>query len=249
MLQNGALARVAMLSISSRLARTAVALLMLAGCRSALPWAKEPIGDEVNLAFTIENNLVFFESLTIDDRAGRYLFASAAPRSFVDPRHLAPDVPHLLQISERESLRFSPAALELQGVGDAVIGADVWGDKAVTVDYRLGMVIYQKRGIFPAYMELYRYQQEPAVMVSVDGRRFPAIVDTTSPDTLVLPRAGEDTRGTARVAVAGTDFGPIDVRYDDVTAARIGNRLLSKFLVTIDYGKRTVGLWRDPRLP
>ncbi|HEX7155471.1 MAG TPA: hypothetical protein VF618_28655 [Thermoanaerobaculia bacterium] len=222
--------------------------MLVAGCRTVLPWANEPIRDEVNLAFTMENNLLFLDTVTIDDRPGRYLFASAAPRSFIDPRHL-PAGTRSLQISERDTLRFSPTALDLGGVSDALIGADVWGDKAVSVDYRQGMVIYQKRGIFPAYMELYRYQQEPAVMVNVNGRSFPAIVDTTSPDTLVLPRAGPDTRGMANVSVGGTNFGAIDVRYDDVSGARIGNRLLSKFLVTIDYGKRTVGLWRDARLP
>ena len=45
----------------------------------------------------------------------------------------------------------------------------------------------------------------------------------------------------------GTDFGSIDVRLADVSTPRVGNRLLSKFLVTIDYGQREVGLWRDPR--
>ena len=75
-----------------------------------------------------------------------------------------------------------------------------------------------------------------------------AIVDTALPDTLVLPRATEG-RGTARVIVAGSDFGNIDVKYASVPLARIGNRLLSKFLVSIDYGKQNVGLWRDPRIP
>jgi hypothetical protein len=34
-----------------------------------------------------------------------------------------------------------------------------------------------------------------------------------------------------------------------VARARVGNRLLSHYLVTIDYGRRMVGLWRDPRIP
>jgi hypothetical protein len=51
------------------------------------------------------------------------------------------------------------------------------------------------------------------------------------------------------VSIAGTDFGPTDVRYANVAHPRVGNRLLSRFLVSIDYGKRIVGLWRDPRIP
>jgi len=49
--------------------------------------------------------------------------------------------------------------------------------------------------------------------------------------------------------IAGTDFGNVDVKFANVAQPRIGNRLLSKFLISIDYGKREVGLWRDPRIP
>jgi hypothetical protein len=48
--------------------------------------------------------------------------------------------------------------------------------------------------------------------------------------------------------IAGTDFGNVDIALGDVSSARAGNRLLSKFLVSIDYGQREVGLWRDPRI-
>ena len=47
--------------------------------------------------------------------------------------------------------------------------------------------------------------------------------------------------------LAGADLGTLDIRLADVSDARIGNRILSKYLVTIDFGKREVGLWRDPR--
>ena len=51
----------------------------------------------------------------------------------------------------------------------------------------------------------------------------------------------------AHVKIAA-DFGDVEVLAADVTAARVGNRLLSRFLVSIDYGKHQVGLWRDPRI-
>ena len=44
------------------------------------------------------------------------------------------------------------------------------------------------------------------------------------------------------------DFGTIDIAYENVRHARVGNRVLSRFLVTIDYGRKVVGLWRDPRI-
>jgi hypothetical protein len=84
------------------------------------------------------------------------------------------------------------------------------------------------------------------VQLSVDGETIDAIVDTTSPDTLTLP-SRRASRAKARITLAGADFGEVDVRYADVAAPHIGNRLLSHFLVSIDYGRRIVGLWRDPR--
>lgn len=240
-----------MLSKSIRGARTAVLLLLLAGCGSLTPWRNERLGTEVNLAFTLENNLVFLTTAAIDGRTGRYFLGTAHPRSVVDPRLGASAARrYSLQLSEKEVRNISPVVLDLGGVGDAVIGAEAWGRHAVTVDYRSGLVTLQKEGIYPDAMTLFRYNAEPSITVRVDGRDVQAVVDTALPDTVVIPRTGaRGERGTARVSVAGTDFGPIDVRYDDVSRPRIGNRVLSKFLVTIDYGRRVVGVWRDPRIP
>ena len=46
---------------------------------------------------------------------------------------------------------------------------------------------YQKEGIHTGYMKIFRYDDEPMIYVNVNGRDIAAIVDTTSPDTLVLP--------------------------------------------------------------
>jgi len=86
------------------------------------------------------------------------------------------------------------------------------------------------------------------INVIVDGRTIPVVVDTASPDTLTLRSAGTTAgRRSAHVQIAGTDFGNVDVDYADVATPRIGNRLLSRFLISIDYGRRRIGLWRDPR--
>ncbi len=240
-----------MYSKSPRHATCALAVVFAMGCSTAMPWHDEPIGQEVNLAFVMRNNLLYLSSTTIDGRAGRFLFGSAEPRTILDTRfaQTANGTAHSLQLRARESIRFTPVVLDLRGVGDGIVGSDVWGPHAVTIDYRAGLLTFQREGIHPDLMTVYRYADEPMVNVTVDGRIMSAVVDTTSPDTLVLPRAGAAAeRRAARVLIAGVDFGNIDVRFADVSAPRVGNRLLSKFLVSIDYGRRQVGLWRDPRV-
>jgi hypothetical protein len=213
-----------------------------------MPWAGEKIGQEVNVSFTVENNLLVIRSANIDGRSGRFLVGSAQPSSVLDTRfsQAVGSRSHALRLSEKESLPFAGVVADLHGAGDAIIGADVWGAHAVTIDYRAGLVTLQREGIHPELMTVFHYMDQPMITIAVDGRTISAVVDTTSPDTVVLP--GANGRRSARVQVAGTDLGQIDIRSGGVTVARVGNRVLSKFLVSIDYGKHVVGLWRDPRI-
>ncbi|MEO8381119.1 MAG: hypothetical protein ABI779_15765 [Acidobacteriota bacterium] len=229
---------------------TAIALAFFSvACARLAPWRKEPVGEEVNFAFTLQGNLIALETLRIDDRTGKFLLGSAAPRTVVDPRFtLSQGDRHALQFGEKQTVRLYPSSQDLHGVADAIIGVEAWQNRAISIDYRSGLVTYQKGGIRPGLMDLYPYQVEPRINVLVDGRTVAAIVDTTSPDTLVLPGPTRERR-SARITIGGTDFGTIDVQYAPVTEARVGNRLLSRFLVTIDYGQKVVGLWRDPRIP
>lgn len=239
-----------MLSKSMTRATALLFLLMLStSCTRLLPWRNEPIGEEVNFAFVLRDNLVELESLRIDNRSGRFLLGTAAPVTVVDPNFpLLRGRAHLINLGSKQSVRITPQRLGLGGVADAIIGADTWRRAAVTIDYRSGLVTYQKSGIHPSQMTLYRFSGAPSIAVGVDGRPVQVLVDTTSPDTLVLPRATVG-RGTVRLVIAGIDFGPTDVQYAPVSQPRIGNRMLSHFLVTVDYGKGVVGLWRDPRIP
>lgn len=224
--------------------------LLLPSCGSMAPWHDEPTGEEVNVVFTLEQNLVLLPSATIDGRTGRFLFGSAEPRTLIDPRFSKGDS-HTLQLNERESFRLTTASIDLRGVADAIVSGGVWGAHAVTLDYRTGVLTYQREGIHPELMTLYPFAGEPMVNLLIDGRSVAAIVDTASPDTVILPRGlekdGKAGRRNANVQLADTDFGTIDVLYADITTPRVGNRILSKFLVTIDYGKHEVGLWRDLR--
>ncbi len=226
----------------------ALGLLALA-CSRFTPWRDEPVNEEVNLAFTLEQNLILLQSVRIDNREGRFLLGTAAPRTVVDPSFpLHRFRAHALQIGQRDTVRIDPAPHDLRGIADAIVGIEAWRNRAISIDYRTGLVTYQKGGIHSGSMEIFRYPAEPMIEVHVNGRTVAAIVDTTSPDTLVLPGSTHG-RGTANVRIGNTDFGVIDVQYADVARARVGNRLLSHYLVTIDYGRRMVGLWRDPRIP
>lgn len=236
-----------MLSKSVPIARMLLISVFLTGC--SLPWRSAGPATEVNLSFTLENNLLFLPTAQINGRAGRYFLGSAAAHSVLDPKfaQTTPARAYRLQLNGRDSVGLSPVVLPLAGLGDAMIGADAWSRHAVTIDYRSGLLSFQKEGIHPAYMSLFEFEGEPAILVEVDGRTVSAVVDTAVPDTLVLP--GGEGRRSAHVVIAGSDLGYIDVAHANIPRARVGNRLLSKFLVTIDYGRQQVGLWRDPRIP
>ena len=109
----------------------------------------------------VRDNLLYLRSATVDGRPGRFLFGSANPQSVLDA-HFAQAVGarpfHSLQLNERESLRFTPAVLDLRGVADAIIGADVWGAHAVTIDYRAGLLTFQREGIHPDLMNVYTFR-------------------------------------------------------------------------------------------
>ena len=230
---------------------TALALaLVVAGCARVLPWRDTPpAGAEVNFAFTLDRNLIEMQTVTLDGRTGRFVLGTATPRTVIDD-----DFPlegtrgHTLQLRDKNTVRLSPLRADLAGAADAILGADVWRNHAISINYHNGLVTYQRAGIHPGLMQLFSYDYAPTIYITVDGRRIAAIVDTASPDTLTLPGT-RDPRGTAHVFVAVTDFGPIDVGYADIPTPRIGNRLLSRFLITVDYGKRVVGLYRDTRIP
>jgi hypothetical protein len=242
---------IGMLSKTLPVAITALTAVLFTSCVS-LPWQGEAPAEEVNLAFTIRNNLLFLTTAQINNQSGRIFFGSAHPRTILDPAFAARvhGRRYTLDLNQRDSLPFTPIVTPLGGIGDALVGADVWGGHAVTINYRSGLLTYQKDGIYPDYMTLYRFEAEPMIEAEVDGRAIPAVLDTALPDTLVLPRGSEPAgRKRSHVTIAGTDFGNVDVALGDVSQARVGNRLLSKFLISVDYGRRQVGLWRDPRIP
>ena len=238
--------RLRILSKSASVATALITLVFASSCSIRVPWRNER-ADEVNVSFILENNLVTLMPTTrIDNRTGRFILGTAARQTVIDDGFPLAGRDHVLNIQDKQSLRIDPVRGDLLGVADAIVGADAWRGRAISIDYRSGMVIYQQSGIERSQMTTFRFRNEPTVTVTVNGVDVSAVVDTSSPDTLVLP--GTYGRGNVLVQIAGHDFGTTDVQFANVTQPRIGNRLLSRFLVSIDYGRRVVGLWRDPRI-
>ena len=213
-----------------------------------LPWRNEPIGTEVNLAFTLEHNLVELQTVRLDNRPGRFLLGTAAPRTVIDPR-FAGSGRTSLQLARRRPSASAPPPLDLSGVADAIIGVEAWGNRADLhrLPQRPGDVSEGRHP--PRHMTIFSYDAEPMIYVNVDGRDDRRHRRHLQPRHPRAPRHAPG-RGNARRARSPT---PTSARstcsYANIARARIGNRLLSRFLVTIDYGKRLVGLWRDPRTP
>jgi hypothetical protein len=233
--------------------------VLLCRCSSVtrrVPWRDEPIGDEINVAFTLENNLPMLQSVTIDGHPARPIFASANARTALDETYagrIGVMLPHAVRLhfGQKSSARVTPVAVDLRGLGDALVGADVAQGSRVAIDYTRGLLTFQQKPIETEGMLVSSFAGEPAVEATVDGRQVRVVIDTASPDTLVLPLAIGPTgsrRALARVTFGGIDFGDVDVRYANVAEPRAGNRLLSKFFIMIDYREGKVSMWRDPRM-
>lgn len=226
---------------------------LLAGC--SLPWSHQG-PTELNVAFHPENNLLFLDNATIGNMQGRFAFASAAKRSAIDPPFAA-RLPrpgrrgYLFELGQREIVRFRPLHIPLHGVADALLGADAFPASAVSIDYRLQLITFDESGLHSEEMSVFSWTAEPAVDVMINDRHAIAIVDTASPETMVIPRSSLSSTGdraTVDITLADARFKGVSVRLADVGEFRIGNRLLSKYLVWIDYRQKQVGLWRDPRI-
>ena len=244
--------------LSKRISRArialACALLPIAGCQSALNRAvnEQSERSEVNASFVIERNLLRLNTVTIDGKPGRFFIGSAHPRTLLSNAFAGSTAPRRskIRLSDGHSVDVEPLATDLAGVGEAIVGIDAWRSRAISINYVAGILTVQDSGTPSGEMTVFSFRDVPQITVTVNGTAIKAIVDTTSPDTLTLPRAeGRGPRAEARVEIAGVIFPNVDVAFSDTSQPRVGNRLLSKFLVTIDYGRRQVALWRDPRVP
>jgi hypothetical protein len=213
-----------------------VSVMIAVGCRS-VPWAGEK-RDELNLAVRFDRNVPLVD-VVIDGRDRIMVVGMAQPMSVLSG---STERPTLISLGGRRSVTVTPAAISLPGVADGILGYDAWEGAIITIDYQRSLMSIRSRMVDTTDQPHYRYTDLPRVPITVDGRHYLALVDTSLPDTLLLP-GRVDGRREAKVALGGMELST-DIRTAPVSEPRIGTRLLQNFLVTIDTRRHEVLLWQ-----
>jgi hypothetical protein len=221
----------------------AVSVLLAASCRS-LPWRSASV-EAINLAVSIEKNLLVSSEI-VDGRPARVLFGSAHSQTILDDQFAKGTNPVRVELGDRRSAAVRPIVHDLAGVADVLVGMDVWRGRAVTFDYQRQLIAIAASANTPDDFMTYRFEATPAIPVTVDGVSYFAIVDVASPDSLIVPRNGAAQGRREAVVQIGADKFKTDVLFSDTNHPRMGARILSRYLLRIDYGSREVGLWRRP---
>jgi hypothetical protein len=221
-------------------------VLALSGCRTIRQYRADSQEWERNAVFILESNQPVLTSATLGGSNGRLILATAHPQTIVSPTFAtAGTIGFTAGNSHRRTL--TPLQAELGGAGDALIGFDAWPRERISVDYFKGLLSIGPSAAPPPDMPTYQFQGVPAVPLTVAGREYRVLVDTSLPETLVLPSGGGSFRRSETVTLGELRLNGVDVLYSEVSEPRIGTRLLARFLVIIDYGRSWVGLWADPR--
>lgn len=228
--------------------------LIPSGCAVVRDYRSQPQAkDKFSLALTIDDNQLLLSSARLAGREGRFVLATGHPVTTVDRNYNSANRSGAtleLAIGERFTASIKPQVADLGKAGDALLAADLWPTSTISIDYLGGLLtVSGNRHPRPNDMQVFSFTGAPMVPITVDGRTMQAIVDTSLPDTLVLPRGSRPaSRTNANVELAGRSFEQIDLAWTDTSTPRIGNRLLSRFLVIINYDRSWVGLWPDPRI-
>ena len=231
---------------SCRAWAAAILLTLATSCGSVFHTERE-----TNLAFVLDKNEIVFPEASLNGSAGRFVLASALPQTVADPQALRRSgTASTLRIGEHFSTTVRPQTTDLHGLADGLLGADAWRENPVVIDYRSGLLTISPDSERPAGMPTFPFRRVPLVPLLVNGIEVNGIVDTTVPDTLVLPLTfSEDKRpgrGLVHVIMAGRTF-RTDASFRDTDVVLIGNRLLANFVVFLDYKHGVVGLWPDVR--
>lgn len=243
-----------MLSVSS-LRATACALIVacsLSGCSSPQ--------FERNVAFRVQSNLPIVD-VELEGSPATFVIATALPNSVIGGEKARAIGFEQSRWRSRvffknlAGTKVAPLVIELHDAipADGLLGADAWRGRTLTLDYRRGLVILAPPGPIPEGFHSWSFKGPPRISVTLNGIVLPAIVDSAIPDTAIIPEAlldengGTGPRRTVDLEIAGVRFDAIDVLTAPTGDIRIGNRLLSQFLVRIDFDHRTVALWPDSR--
>lgn len=210
---------------------------------------------ERNFSFSIDRNVIIFRQAAVDGQPAKVLLGTATPVSLADPgllknRRFTGKNPIRVTLGDRYDMEVRPEPSDLAAIGDLLLGADAFSGKTLVIDFRRRLISVFFDGPEPALSDLHfsPFREVPTVEIIVDRQSLPALVDTSSGDTITLPLRLNDGRAGRRrvdVLVAGIDLGSVDAAFADVRSARIGNRILQHYLIRIDYQNKRIALWRN----
>ena len=203
-----------------------------------------------HLAWQLEDNLVILPA-AVDGKNGRFIIGTADAVTVLDASFLGSESPRTVGVvlGDRFSARVTPRVADFEGLADGILGADVFNRRSVTLDFRRGLLVLG-RGLDPISEGVeHGFNVTPTAPLTINGEPTLAIVDSANPDTLLLPssRYGPVGRRLVNVRIGETSFDNVDARVENIPEVRLGIRLLSYFLVTVDYPRKTVNLWPDAR--
>ena len=220
--------------------------MLLVSC--TLPWAGEK-RDEINLIFSWQNNQIILQA-AVDGRSGQFIVGSAQPQTVLDSDFgLSADRMRVV-LGDRYSTFVTPVVQDLGAIADGILGADAWRDSTLTIDYQRQLVIVSSKPAEIMDQSVHHFDGPPTISIFINGKREWAVVDIALPDTLVLPvtsQASPGQRTSVALRIDQHDLGKVDAGFARSSTIRIGNRLLSRFLIQIDYRRGVVTMWRDPR--
>lgn len=229
-------------------ALSAVAAFVLASCVSPT----EPVIPEDNVGFHFRTNLPCVRA-EVNGRDATLVVASALPRTAIASSLKGERSAARILLSSTLFTHVRPAALDVADLpADGLLGADAFRGRIATIDYFRGLLVISAwPKAQPDAMPWSFSGGPPRVPVVINGRATWAIVDTALPDTAVIPGelvgTSNGSRGTVSLEIAGIRFENLDVAINPVVTPRLGNRVLYRFVVTIDYAHERIGLWPDPR--
>jgi hypothetical protein len=228
---------------------TLAAAVTAGGCST---FSRQPRTDHV--AFNLRDNLLVIPA-TVAGQPGEFILGTAQSHSTLDSRFPADSnrsgrVPVLL--GARLSLETSVERTSMSSVADGILGSGMFANRTLGIDFRRGLITLSRERVPAEGAAKSRFEGIPSFPISVDGTPFRGIIDTTNPDTILLPESvfGPPGRRLVSLRIGGVDLGTTEARIGPVSDIRIGNRILEKFLVSIDYDRGEISLWPwEPSFP
>lgn len=218
------------------------AALLTGGCST---FRSQPSTDHV--AFELRDNLLVVPA-TVGGKQGDFILGTAQSHSTLDTRFPAASldtsrVPVVLGSRLRRETSVERA--EMSSLADGILGGSVFANRTLGIDFRRGVITLSRERVPSQDTEMARFEGIPTFPISIEGTPFRGIIDTTNPDTILLPESvfGSPGRRPISLRIGDLDLGTIDARIAPVSDIRIGNRLLARFFVSIDYERGEISLW------